>query len=97
MEQSKKQKEINHAKLIFDTTIKEIELKIKDMCINDLIIKENLNKIKKIENENNYLDDILYDKKSELNLLKQLLILKQKKKLNFEDIISKYFYYKYFI
>ena len=79
MEQSKKQKEINHAKLIFDTTIKEIELKIKDMCINDLIIKENLNKIKKIENENNYLDDILYDKKSELNLLKQLLILKQKK------------------
>ena len=90
MEKSKKQKEINYAKLIFDTTIKEIELKIKDMCINDLIIKENLNKIKKIENENNYLDDILYDKKSELNLLKQLLILKQKKKLNFEDIISKY-------
>ena len=90
MEQSKRQKELNHAKIIFDTTIKEIELKIKDMCINDLIIKDNLNKIKKIENENNFLDDILYDKKSELNLLKQLLILKQKKKLNFEDIISKY-------
>lgn len=84
------EKEANETTQLVDTTIKEIELKVKDMYINDLEIKDNLNSIKKLENENNFLKDLLIDKKSELNLLKQLLILKERKKLNFEDIISKY-------
>ena len=91
MEENKIEKDINPIQL-FDKSINNMELKIKDICVNNIKIKENLNSIKRSENKINYLDDMILDKKSELNLLKKLLILKEQKKLNFEDIISKYLY-----
>ena len=91
MEENKIQKEMNPIQY-FDKTINDMELKIKDIYVNKIRIKENLNSIKRIENKNNFLDDMILDKKSELNILKNLLILKEQKKLNFEDIISKYLY-----
>ena len=83
---------IQKVKENFDKIINDMELKTKEIFINNIKIKENLSSIKKIENKNNFLDDMLYDKKSELNILKQLIILKEQKKLNFDDIISKYLY-----
>lgn len=75
---------------LFDKIINDMELKTKNIYINNIKIKENLKSIKKSENKNSILDDMIFDKKSELNILKNLIILKEKKKLNFEDIISKY-------
>ena len=76
----------------FDKIIKDMELKTKVNFINNIKIKENLKAIKRNENKNNILDELIFDKKSELNILKQLIILKEQKKLDFEDIISKYLY-----
>ena len=76
----------------FNEIINDMELQTKEIFINNIKIKENVRAIKRIENKNNFLEDILSDKKNELKILKQFIILKEQKKLNFEDIISKYFY-----
>ena len=88
MEKNIIQKEIEN----FDKIIKDMELKTKENFINNIKIKENLKTIKRTENKNNILDELIFDKKGELNILKQLIILKEQKKLDFEDIISKYLY-----
>lgn len=84
------EEEINKIKNLFEKSINEIEFKIKDIYINNIKVKENLKNIKRIENKKYSLDDILIDKKNELNFLKQLLIIKERKKLNFQEVISKY-------
>ena len=55
-----------------------------------MINTNNIKSINHYENKNIYLDKAINDKKTELNILKQLLLLKEKKKLNFDLIISKY-------
>ena len=86
----KRNKDIKELKLLFENSIKEIESQTKRISLNNLKIKENFQSIKKNENQNNILSEMVSDKKVELNILKQLLILKEKKKLNFDAIISNY-------
>ena len=88
MNNNNDQKELEY----FNEIINDMELKTKEIFINNIKIKENVRAIKRIENKNNFLEDMLSDKKNELKILKQLIILKEQKKLNFEDIISKYLY-----
>ena len=76
----------------FNGVINDMELKAKEIFINNIKIKENLKDIKRIENKKSFLEDILSDKINELNILKYLIILKEQKKLNFDEIISKYLY-----
>ena len=83
-------KELNNINILFEKSFKEIESKMKELFLNKIKIKENVKTIKQFENKNIYLDNVIRDKKNELNILKQLLILKEQKKLNFEFIISKY-------
>ena len=92
MEERKTKDDINQIKS-FEKVVKDIELKLKEIYINNFKIKDNLRSMKRIENKHIFLDDIISDKKSELNILKHLIILKEQKKLNFEDIISKYLYH----
>ena len=83
-------KKIDNMNNLFEKSFKEIESKMKELFLNKIQIKENVKEIKNLENKNIYLDNAIKDKKNELNILKQLLVLKEKKKLNFEFIISKY-------
>ena len=83
-------KKIDNLNNLFEKSLKEIESKMKELFLNEIKIKENVKTIKNLENKNIYLDNAIKDKKTELNILKQLLVLKEKKKLNFEFIISKY-------
>ena len=82
-------KKIDNLNNLFEKSLKEIESKMKELFLNEIKIKENVKTIKNLENKNIYLDNAIKDKKTELNILKQLLVLKEKKKLNFEFIISK--------
>jgi len=84
------QREITKINYLFEKSFKEMELKMKDVSINNIKVKDNLKEIKRLENKKFSLDEIISDKKSELSVLKQLLILKENKKLNFQDIASKY-------
>ena len=77
--------------VLFEKSLKDIEAKMKELFINKIKIKENVKSIQHYENKNFYLDNVIKDKKTELGILKQLLILKEKKKSNFDYIISKYF------
>ena len=82
-------KKIDNLNNLFEKSLKDIESKMKELFLNEIKIKENVKTIKNLENKNIYLDNAIKDKKTELNILKQLLVLKEKKKLNFEFIISK--------
>ena len=84
------QRDISKINYLFEKSFKEMELKMRDVSINNIKVKENLKEIKRLENKKYSLDEIISDKKSELNVLKQLLILKENKKLDFQDIVSKY-------
>ena len=84
------EKQINNINILFEKSFKDIESKMKELFINKIKIKENIKSIKHYENKNIYLDNVIQDKRAELNILKQLLLLKEKKKLNFDFIISKY-------
>jgi len=81
---------MNKINNLFEKSCKEIESKMKELFLNKIKIKENIKSINHYENKNIYLDKAINDKKKELNILKQLLLLKEKKKLNFDLIISKY-------
>ena len=81
---------INNINNLFEKSLTDIESKMKELFINKIKIKENIKSIKHYENKNILLDNVIRDKKAELNILKQLLLLKEKKKLNFDFIISKY-------
>ena len=85
-----KQRDINKINYLFEKSFKEMELKMRDVSINNIKVKDNLKEIRKLENKKYSLDEIISDKKSELSILKQLLILKENKKLDFQDIASKY-------
>jgi len=85
-----KKNEMNNINILFEKSLKEIESKMKELFLNNIKIKENVKSIRQLENKNIYLDNAIKDKKTELNILKQLLLLKEKKKLNFDFIISKY-------
>ena len=84
------QRDISKINYLFEKSFKEMELKMRDVSINNIKVKENLKEIKRLENKKYSLDEIISDKKSELSILKQLLILKENKKLDFQDIVSKY-------
>ena len=84
------EKQMNNINNLFEKSFKDIESKMKELFINKIKIKENIKSIKYHENKNIYLDNVIQDKRAELNILKQLLLLKEKKKLNFDFIISKY-------
>ena len=84
------QRDINKINYLFEKSFKEMELKMRDVSINNIKVKDNLKEIKRLENKKYSLDEIISDKKSELSILKQLLILKENKKLDFQDIVSKY-------
>ena len=84
------EKQMNNINNLFEKSFKDIESKMKELFINKIKIKENIKSIKHYENKNIYLDNVIQDKRAELNILKQLLLLKEKKKLNFDFIISKY-------
>ena len=84
------EKQMNNINNLFEKSLKDIESKMKELFINKIKIKENIKSIKYYENKNIFLDNAIQDKKAELNILKQLLLLKEKKKLNFDFIISKY-------
>ena len=84
------EKQMNNINNLFEKSLKDIESKMKELFINKIKIKENIKSIKYHENKNIYLDNVIQDKRAELNILKQLLLLKEKKKLNFDFIISKY-------
>ena len=81
---------INNINNLFEKSLTDIESKMKELFINKIKIKENIKSIKHYENKNILLDNVIRDKKAELNILKQLLLLKEKKKLNFDFITSKY-------
>ena len=81
---------MNNINNLFSKSFKDIESKMKELFINKIKIKENIKSIKYYENKNTFIDNVIQDKKAELNILKQLLLLKEKKKLNFDFIISKY-------
>ena len=81
---------MNNINILFEKSFKDIESKMKELFINKIKIKENIKSIKYYENKNIFLDNVIQDKRAELNILKQLLLLKEKKKLNFDFIISKY-------
>ena len=81
---------INNINNLFEKSLSDIESKMKELFINKIKIKENIKSIKHYENKNILLDNVIRDKKAELNILKQLLLLKEKKKLNFDFIASKY-------
>ena len=87
----KMKSDIQNMNILFEKSLGEIENKMKELFINNIKIKENIKSINHYENKNISLDKEIKDKKAELNILKKLLILKEKKKLNFELIISKYF------
>ena len=82
--------EIKTINTLFEKSFTEIESKMKELFINDIKIHENIKSIENYESKSNYLDNIIIDRKQELKILKQLLLLKEQKKLNFEYIISKY-------
>lgn len=81
---------MNNINILFEKSLEDIESKMKELFLNKIKIKENVKSIKAFENKNIYLENVINEKKTELNILKQLLLLKEKKKLNFEYIISKY-------
>lgn len=80
------QRDISKINYLFEKSFKEMELKMRDVSINNIKVKENLKEIKRLENKKYSLDEIISDKKSELNVLKQLLILKENKKLIFKTL-----------
>ena len=83
-------KEQNNINILFEKSFKEIESKMKELFISKIKIKENIKSIEHYKNKNMNLENTIREKQNELHILKQLLILKEKKKLNFDYIIQKY-------
>ena len=83
-------KEQNNINILFEKSFKEIESKMKELFISKIKIKENIKSIEHYKNKNINLENTIREKQNELHILKQLLILKEKKKLNFDYIIQKY-------
>ena len=82
--------EQNTINTLFEKSFKEIESKMKELFISEIKIKENIKSIEYYKNKNINLENTIKEKQNELHILKQLLILKEKKKLNFDYIIQKY-------
>ena len=68
-------KKIDNLNNLFEKSLKEIESKMKELFLNEIKIKENVKTIKNLENKNIYLDNAIKDKKTELNILKQLTLI----------------------
>ena len=84
------QRDMSKINNLFEKSFKEMELKMRDVSINNIKVKDNLKEIRRLENKKYSLDEIISDKKSELSVLKQLLLLKENKKLDFQEIASNY-------
>ena len=82
--------EQNTINTLLEESFKEIESKMKELFISEIKIKENIKSIEYYKNKNINLENTIKEKQNELHILKQLLILKEKKKLNFDYIIQKY-------
>ena len=82
--------EQNTINTLLEKSFKEIESKMKELFISEIKIKENIKSIEYYKNKNINLENTIKEKQNELHILKQLLILKEKKKLNFDYIIQKY-------
>lgn len=85
--------EVNKFNEAVAVPIKEMESKIRIINLNTINIKDNISSIQKIKNKTNNLDEIIIDKKNELKVLKSLLLLKEKEKKNFNEVVSKYLHY----
>jgi len=79
----------NFTQIIFNS-LNEIEQRTKNVNSKNMQIKENIRSIKLKDKKLDKLNEEVVSKKEELKLIKELLLLKEEKNMNINDIIDSY-------